>query len=207
MLVRRHSFSGACKQSVDGGQEDAAAMAVARAVIGRQRRRAAAAAPRPSRRPTHGRSRDPAEAHERHLRRIDDAEGGLDALLAEVGHRDRRIGELGAAQRAGAGARDEIAGAAASASRDPSCRRRAGPARPDRRRAARWRTPTWTARAGRKPPSIQKPFSSGTSRSASATALSSSTAGEQDRSVHRALLVLGAQPRQRRRSCRSLCDR
>src|SRR3990172_6008954 len=44
---------------------------------------------------------DLAEAHNRHLRRVNDAEDGLDALLAEAGDRDRRIRQLRASEAPG----------------------------------------------------------------------------------------------------------
>ena len=52
---------------------------------------------------------DLAEADDRDLRRVDDTEDALHALLAQARHRDRRIGELGAPQRAGTGAHHEVA--------------------------------------------------------------------------------------------------
>src|SRR6516165_10637900 len=48
------------------------------------------------------------KADECDLRRVDNAEYSLDAALSEIGHRDRRIGELGAAQCAAARAGNEI---------------------------------------------------------------------------------------------------
>ena len=48
------------------------------------------------------------KADKRDLGRIDDAEHRLDAALSEIGDRDRRIRQLGAAQRAAARAGDEI---------------------------------------------------------------------------------------------------
>src|SRR6516225_4021116 len=50
-----------------------------------------------------------AEADERDLGWVDNAEHSLDAPSAEISDRDRRIGELGAAQRAAARSCDEIA--------------------------------------------------------------------------------------------------
>jgi len=82
-------------------------VAVADAVVGGQRRgddrrHAQAAVDRP--RPL----RHAAETHQRHLRRVDHAVDGGHALLAEAGDRDRAGGELGALERAGAGAADQV---------------------------------------------------------------------------------------------------
>ena len=49
---------------------------------------------------------DFAETHQRHLRRIDHAKDTFDSLFAEIGDRDRAVGELRAAQMAGARAID-----------------------------------------------------------------------------------------------------
>ena len=57
----------------------------------------------------HGRSTMRPEADDRDLRREDDPEHGLDAALAEARDGDRRVGHLGAAQRAGTRTRDEVA--------------------------------------------------------------------------------------------------
>ena len=93
-----------------------------------------------------GRSDDPgsqrrrAESENCHLRRIDHAEQDIDAVIAEAGDRDRRIGELGAAQRPGANPGDEIAQSPISSSRrlavdvmDGGCHQ---PAAADRHRGA-----------------------------------------------------------------------
>ena len=52
---------------------------------------------------------DLAEADECDLGRVDDAEDLLDALVAEVGDGDGRVGHLGAAQSAGSGPTDKVA--------------------------------------------------------------------------------------------------
>src|SRR5208282_5041458 len=52
---------------------------------------------------------DLAETDQRNLRRIDHAEDGLDALIAETGNRDGRVGDFGTAKHAGAHALNQIA--------------------------------------------------------------------------------------------------
>ena len=52
---------------------------------------------------------DLAEADDSYLRRVDDWEDHFDALFTEAGDGDRRVGQLGAAQGAGAGTVDQVA--------------------------------------------------------------------------------------------------
>src|SRR5208282_2813397 len=98
----------ALQSAVDIGEEESTAMAVARAVVGGEGCRQHM----PS---GYLPGDDPwpfdrhAKADERDLRRVDDAEHRFDAALAEIGDRDRRIRQLGAAQRPAASAGDEVA--------------------------------------------------------------------------------------------------
>ena len=137
---------------------------------------AAAATSAPS--TTQGRSHDPAEADDRDLRRIDDAEDGLDALLAETRHGDRRVRQLRAAQAAGPGTLHEVAEGAhqvAELAAVGVVQRRCD--EPAARSAIA--TPTCMAAFGATRPSSQRAFSSGNSRSASATAFRKSTPAKQ----------------------------
>lgn len=95
------------QQLAKGQQVPGAGRAVGDPVVGRQaghHERAyaehAVGGPRPI--------RDRAEADQRDLRRVDDANDGLDALLAQVRHGDRRVGQFGGAQPACARTRDQI---------------------------------------------------------------------------------------------------
>src|SRR5574341_71343 len=79
------------EQAIDGDQKSPAAVAVANAVIGGERRfndRPHADHAVSSNRPLG----DLAETHQGHLRRIDHAENAFDSLLAEVGDGNRAVG-------------------------------------------------------------------------------------------------------------------
>ena len=95
------------QQSIDGNQKTPAAMAIANAVIGSEGHvddgtNSKQAVQR--RWPVD----DLAEAHQRHLGRIDHTENAFDSLLAEIGDSDGAVGEFLAAQMAGARAVDQV---------------------------------------------------------------------------------------------------
>ena len=157
-------------------EEPAAGVAVGGAVVGGQRgdhhrpdAQQAVDRPRPL--------GDAAEADERDLGRVDHPVHRLDPLVAEVGHGDRGVGQLRAAQPPGTGPGDQVtqlghqlAGIQVVGVVDGGGDQAAAAQR-DRHPEVDGR-----CRAGTRP-RVQKPLSSGTWRAASAVALSSSAAG------------------------------
>ena len=123
-------------------------MAVAGAVVGGEGR----ASPRGERRQEpSGRPRaldDAAEPDEGDLRRVDHAVDRRDALLAEAGDGDRRVGSSRELRSAARARLHQVAQSRHQLVEISSSRRRGSPGRPARRRAATIATPRWT-RLGR----------------------------------------------------------